>query len=182
MPRICSFRLESLTFDHCVLHSVPTVRHLLNCALSTTYHPVSSHASSHQHLMISRSPLRPSTSLFKNGACIFCQRSLLVRNKYTSAPAPSTQAKYGARKPYYKRRTSDEVVAQQLGKSYVGKDQKNRPRMPPEILVQAHKGGRLRMEPRAAEHIMHNFESIMKDSSAADMLIQMCTSKNNYAS
>lgn len=126
--------------------------------------------------MISRPPLRPSASLFKHGVCIFCQnsKSPLVRG---ARPAPSTQARDNAREPYYKARSAEEIVARQLGRTYIGKKEKSRPRIPPEILMQAYKAGRMRIEVRTAEYIMQEFEPIMKKPSAASTLATMCTSK-----
>jgi hypothetical protein len=127
--------------------------------------------------MISHSSLRPSASLFsKHGVCLFCQKSLLVRGY--AVRAPSTVRRDDAREPYYKNRTAEEIVARQLGKTYIGGHQKSMPRLPTEILVQAYRTRRIRIPPRTAEQIIREFEPVMKKPSAATTLVSICSSKD----
>jgi signal recognition particle subunit SEC65 len=126
--------------------------------------------------MISRASLRPTAFLFtSNGVHLFCPKSLLVRG---AAKSPSTKGREASKETWYKNRSAEEIVARQLGKTYIAKDQKSMPRMPVEILMGAYKVRRLKIQVPIAQKIMSEFELIVKKPNAHNILASMCESKD----
>ncbi|QDS74932.1 hypothetical protein FKW77_004360 [Venturia effusa] len=131
-------------------------------------HAGSSNADDSRYQMISRSGLRPTASVFKNGVCIFCQKSLLVRGR-------TSEVRLRRPTPYRRPPTAEEIVARQLGKEYVSKEERNAPRMPSAILLNARNSGRMKIQAQLAEHIMRSFEPVMGKPSAVDTLVELCS-------
>lgn len=123
--------------------------------------------------MISRSFLRPSASVFKHGVCVLCQRSLLVRGI-------RVHTKYPPSDKYVRDRPADELVARQLGRQYVSKDERNSPRMPTAVLLSARKDGRIEIRPNLVTRIMREFEPVMKKSNSSQTLVELCSGKTAY--
>lgn len=63
----------------------------------------------------------------------------------------------------------------------MSKDEKSGPRMPTAILLHARKSRRIKIEARVVEHIVCEFEPVMRKSSAVTTLVQLCSGKNAYA-